>query len=190
MEETTETAGYGAIPSGSFDEDDSHTRTVSINLSKRSMYKSCRGTNKTFGNNYVSTAKYTAFSFLPMSLFEQFRRVANFYFLCIRIRMLIGTYTSYYDTPYAPWSTLAVLTLVVMISVIKGGLEDLKRHAADAHTNKRSVEKLLPVHKMKAVSENGSAMDDAQLALLAAESVPAEFSTIDWENVCVGDILR
>ena len=190
MEETTAATGYGAIPTGSFDEDDSNTRTVSINLSKRSAYKSCRGINKMFGNNYVSTAKYTAFSFLPMSLFEQFRRVANFYFLCISILMLIGTYTSYYDTPYAPWSTLAVLTLVVMISVTKGGLEDLKRHAADAHTNKRSVEKLLPVHKMKAMSDSGNTMDDTQLALLAAVSVQAEFSTIDWENVCVGDILR
>jgi magnesium-transporting ATPase (P-type) len=105
-----------------------------------------------------------------MSLFEQFRRVANFYFLCISILMLIGTYTSYYDTPYAPWSTLAVLTLVVMISVVKGGLEDLKRHAADAQTNRRPVEKLLPAHNIT--------------------SPGVLFKTLEWQDVRVGDIVR
>jgi hypothetical protein len=34
-----------------------------------------------YPNNYVSTTKYNVVTFLPKSLFEQFRRVANFYFL-------------------------------------------------------------------------------------------------------------
>jgi magnesium-transporting ATPase (P-type) len=100
------------------------------------------------------------------SLFEQFRRVANFYFLMISILMLIGTYTSLFDTPYKPWSTLFVLFIVVTISVVKGGLEDLKRHAADRLSNHRLVEKLLP---------NGP--DD-------------DFELIEWRHVRVGDILR
>lgn len=173
---------YGAI-AHSFDDDDGSIRKVNVNLSKRTAYKACRTTNKRFGSNYVSTAKYTIFSFLPMSLFEQFRRVANFYFLMISILMLIGTYTTYYDTPYAPWSTLAVLMLVVMISVTKGGLEDLKRHEADDVTNKRLVEKLLPVHKM------GTA-DGASDALPTVIDGGCEYRHIQWKDVCVGDILR
>ena len=86
--------------------------------------------------------------------------------------MLIGTYTSLFDTPYAPWSTLFVLTLVVMISVVKGGLEDLKRHAADRLSNHRMVERLLPITAIN------SSDDDA------------EFELIEWRRVCVGDILR
>ena len=86
--------------------------------------------------------------------------------------MLIGTYTSLFDTPYAPWSTLFVLTLVVMISVVKGGLEDLKRHAADRLSNHRMVERLLPITAIN------SSDDDA------------EFESIEWRRVCVGDILR
>ena len=90
----------------------------------------------------------------------------------ISILMLIGTYTSLFDTPYAPWSTLFVLTLVVMISVVKGGLEDLKRHAADRLSNHRMVERLLPITAIN------SSDDDA------------EFESIEWRRVCVGDILR
>ena len=33
--------------------------------------------------NYIITAKYTVWSFLPKFLFEQFRRYANIFFLCI-----------------------------------------------------------------------------------------------------------
>jgi hypothetical protein len=37
---------------------------------------SCR-----FINNAVTTSKYTMLTFLPKNLFEQFRRIANFYFV-------------------------------------------------------------------------------------------------------------
>ncbi len=38
-----------------------------------------------FCNNMVVTSKYHIWSFLPANLFEQFRRLANFYFLCIAV---------------------------------------------------------------------------------------------------------
>jgi hypothetical protein len=39
-------------------------------------------------SNAVFTAKYTLISFIPKALFEQFRRVANIYFLFIAILMV------------------------------------------------------------------------------------------------------
>lgn len=36
-----------------------------------------------YRRNYVSTTKYNAINFIPKSLFEQFRRVANIYFLVV-----------------------------------------------------------------------------------------------------------
>lgn len=41
-------------------------------------------------DNVQVTSKYTLLSFLPKSIFEQFRRVANFYFLLQAILMIIG----------------------------------------------------------------------------------------------------
>jgi hypothetical protein len=38
-----------------------------------------------FQNNHIKTSKYTLFTFLPLNLFEQFQRLANFYFLCLLI---------------------------------------------------------------------------------------------------------
>ena len=38
-----------------------------------------------FQNNHIKTSKYTALTFIPLNLFEQFQRLANFYFLCLLI---------------------------------------------------------------------------------------------------------
>ena len=37
-----------------------------------------------YATNFVRTTKYTIFDFLPKTLFDQFRRAANFYFLVLR----------------------------------------------------------------------------------------------------------
>jgi hypothetical protein len=39
----------------------------------------------TFASNEVTTAKYTKWNFIPKSIYEQFRRVANIYFLIISL---------------------------------------------------------------------------------------------------------
>ena len=36
-------------------------------------------------NNYIKTSKYNILTFVPQNLFEQFQRLANFYFLCLLI---------------------------------------------------------------------------------------------------------
>ncbi len=38
-----------------------------------------------FASNEVVSSKYTAWNFVPVNLFEQFRRAANFYFLVLAI---------------------------------------------------------------------------------------------------------
>lgn len=74
-----------------------------------------------YRDNYVSTTKYTAFNFLPKSLFEQFRRVANFYFLVVAC-------VSY--SPLAPFgatSILIPLLVVIGATIAKEGVEDWRR---------------------------------------------------------------
>lgn len=82
-------------------------------------------------DNSVVTSKYNVLTFIPRSLFEQFRRVANIYFLVISVLMMIGTFTTLFVSPLTPWSTLIPLVFVLLITMVKDGAEDLKRHRSD-----------------------------------------------------------
>ncbi|CAI5468735.1 unnamed protein product [Closterium sp. Yama58-4] len=92
-----------------------------------------KGTPLHYCNNSISTTKYSILSFLPKALFEQFRRVANLYFLLCAILALTPL------TPYAPYSLIAPLVLVVGVSMIKEAIEDWRRYLADDEVNKRKV---------------------------------------------------
>jgi magnesium-transporting ATPase (P-type) len=96
--------------------------------------------NVAFGDNRIATSKYSALSFVPRCLFEQFRRVANVYFLLTAILMVVGTYApTVFESPLLPFSTIGPLLLVLSISMIKEGIEDLKRHRSDREINNRLV---------------------------------------------------
>ncbi|CAI9761835.1 unnamed protein product [Fraxinus pennsylvanica] len=83
--------------------------------------------------NYVRTTKYTAANFLPKSLFEQFRRVANFYFLVTGIL----AFTSL--APYSAVSAIIPLMIVIGATMVKEGIEDWRRKQQDNEVNNRKV---------------------------------------------------
>ncbi|XP_078176820.1 putative phospholipid-transporting ATPase 4 isoform X2 [Carex rostrata] len=90
-----------------------------------------------YHSNYISTTKYNVITFLPKAIFEQFRRVANLYFLLAAILSL---------TPVAPFSAvsmIAPLAFVVGLSMAKEALEDWRRFIQDMKVNSRKV----AVHK-------------------------------------------
>lgn len=89
-------------------------------------------------DNRISTSKYTFATFLPMNLFEQFTKPANFYFLIIGGLQIIPfiTNTDSQPTIYLP------LFVIVLISMFKDLFEDLKRHKADYEENNKLVLKL------------------------------------------------
>lgn len=74
-----------------------------------------------YGDNYVRTTKYTLASFLPKSLYEQFRRVANFFFLVCAIL----SFTSV--SPYSAASNVLPLVVVVAATMAKEIIEDWRR---------------------------------------------------------------
>jgi len=96
--------------------------------------------NKVGRSNAITTTKYTLLTWLPKSLFEQFRRVANVYFLVISILMLIGTYATWiFTSPLNPYSTIGTLAFVLLITSFKEGSEDLQRYRSDTEENTRKV---------------------------------------------------
>uniref|UniRef100_A0A671PP72 Phospholipid-transporting ATPase n=1 Tax=Sinocyclocheilus anshuiensis TaxID=1608454 RepID=A0A671PP72_9TELE len=86
-----------------------------------------------FPDNRIVSSKYTFWNFIPKNLFEQFRRIANFYFLIIFLVQLI------IDTPTSPTTSGLPLFFVITVTAIKQGYEDWIRHKADNAINQCPV---------------------------------------------------
>lgn len=78
-------------------------------------------TSLNYVTNYVRTTKYTPATFFPKALFEQFRRVANVYFLVCAILSFTAL------SPYSAVSTVLPFVLVVGVTMGKELLEDWRR---------------------------------------------------------------
>ena len=89
-----------------------------------------------FRDNAISTGKYNLATFFPKGLYEQFRRVANLYFLSVAIISLFDTVS-----PIEPYTTWTPLTIVVGLSMFKEGIEDYKRHVQDRTQNLSAAER-------------------------------------------------
>ncbi|KAK9114690.1 hypothetical protein Syun_021487 [Stephania yunnanensis] len=92
------------------------SRVVFCNYSE-----SDEGGSRDYCDNYVRTTKYTLANFLPKSFFEQFRRVANLYFL------LAGCLAFTPLAPYAAVSAILPLVVVIGATMLKEGVEDWRR---------------------------------------------------------------
>ncbi|KAL4656537.1 putative phospholipid-transporting ATPase IH isoform X1 [Arapaima gigas] len=86
-----------------------------------------------YPDNRIVSSKYTFWNFIPKNLFEQFRRIANFYFLIIFLVQLI------IDTPTSPITSGLPLFFVIVVTAIKQGYEDWLRHRADNAVNQCPV---------------------------------------------------
>ncbi|KAK7407619.1 hypothetical protein VNO78_09575 [Psophocarpus tetragonolobus] len=112
---------------------------------------------RSYADNSVSSTKYNLVTFLPKSLFEQFRRVANFYFLVTGILAFTKL------APYAAVSAIAPLIVIIGATMIKEGIEDMRRKKQDMEVNNRRVK----VH-------NGH----------------GTFEYTEWKNLKVGHIVK
>ncbi|XP_011147938.1 probable phospholipid-transporting ATPase IA isoform X5 [Harpegnathos saltator] len=90
-----------------------------------------------YKNNHITTAKYSFLSFVPLFLFEQFRRYSNCFFLFIALMQQIPDVS-----PTGRYTTLVPLIFILSVSALKEIVEDIKRHRADDEINMREVEVL------------------------------------------------
>ncbi|VDL83797.1 unnamed protein product [Nippostrongylus brasiliensis] len=85
-----------------------------------------------FQGNYIKTSKYNIITFIPQNLFEQFQRIANFYFLVLMILQFIPQISS-----ISWYSTAIPLVIVLAFSAVKDGYDDMQRHISDRNVNGR-----------------------------------------------------
>lgn len=76
--------------------------------------------------NEVITSQYTAFNFLFLNLWKQFKRPANVYFLGICILQCIRAVSITNGIP----TTLLPLLFVLAVTALKDAIEDFNRHRA------------------------------------------------------------
>ncbi|KAJ8673481.1 hypothetical protein QAD02_004743, partial [Eretmocerus hayati] len=85
-----------------------------------------------YANNVIKTSKYSVLTFLPLNLFEQFQRLANFYFLCLLLLQLIPAISS-----LTPVTTAIPLIGVLTLTAVKDAYDDYQRHSSDSQVNNR-----------------------------------------------------
>lgn len=115
-----------------------------------------------YPNNSYTTAKYSFITFLPKTLFEQFRRVANLYFLLISALQLFTTLS-----PTSKYTTAGPFAAVMAFTLIREAYEDSRRHAQDRQVNNRLV-----------------------WALASSSGGAAEWTRVKWRSLVVGDIVK
>ncbi|ORZ41397.1 hypothetical protein BCR44DRAFT_1492316 [Catenaria anguillulae PL171] len=86
----------------------------------------------TYPSNEVVTSKYSLLSFLPKNLFEQFRRLANVFFLLL---IILQTFPEFITVD--PMVAAAPTIIIVAVTAMKDGFEDMKRHNTDNQVNNR-----------------------------------------------------
>ncbi len=106
------------------------TRTIPVGPASKATFQSKRWSLKAlYGNNRIRNFRYHWYSFVFENLYDQFQRIANFYFVCVAI---VQVFT---DTPVSPLTSILPLTFVMLLAMIKAGYEDFLRHRADREVN-------------------------------------------------------
>ncbi len=88
---------------------------------------------KKYPANSVSNAKYTAWSFLPRTLYNEFSFFLNIYFLLVALSQIIPYLRIGYMSTY-----IAPLAMVLTITIGKEAMDDLARRRRDAEANAES----------------------------------------------------
>uniref|UniRef100_A0A5F8GJ69 Phospholipid-transporting ATPase n=1 Tax=Monodelphis domestica TaxID=13616 RepID=A0A5F8GJ69_MONDO len=127
-----------------------------------------------FCNNRIVSSKYTIWNFLPKNLFEQFRRIANFYFLIIFLVQVTV------DTPTSPITSGLPLFFVITVTAIKQGYEDWLRHRADKEVNESIVYVIEKGRRLKKESEAIEVGDIVEVQ--ADETFPCDLILLSSSN--------
>ena len=102
-----------------------------------------------YRDNFIKTSRYNCINFLPLSLFHQFKRNANIYFLVIAISQCFPIFSSMH-----PATALAPLIVVLLVSMAREGIEDYYKHLNDEKENMETVMQYKGGEYKKELSKN------------------------------------
>lgn len=140
-----------------------------------------------YGDNAVISAKYTWINMFPKAIYNQFRRLSNFYFLIVAAVSFIPDIS-----PSSPVTTTLPLIVVIGFGLARDVFEDLKRKRADQISNSRPIliRARLPSTNHR-IASAASVQNDEALQFLQEEpslSIP-DHLIVKSQNLFVGDIV-
>lgn len=102
-----------------------------------------------YPRNKIRSTKYTPLTFLPKNLLNQFKNVANIYFL---ILVILGAFQVFGVA--SPGLAAVPLIVIVCITAIKDAVEDYRRVISDAELNN------CPIHLLQGMNNKNVILDD------------------------------
>ena len=133
-----------------------------------------------FKDNEVNTKKYNIITFLPKALLIQFIRVANIYFLISAILQCIPIIS-----PIGPETAIIPFAIVLAVSIIREGIEDLARAKLDREQNSEPTE-VYVVNQWEQTHSGKLHMGDI-VSVKQDDTFPADLILIDSdlpEGIC------
>ena len=129
-----------------------------------------------FPPNAVSNAKYTAWSFLPRTLYNEFSFFFNMYFLLVALSQIIRSLRIGYLSTY-----IAPLAFVLAITLGKEALDDIARRRRDAEANKEEFTVLRLRDKSQLNPHKGKQKERQRLPPRASHGRPqtSKYSRLD-----------
>lgn len=147
-------------------------------------------------SNDIRTSRYTIYDFLPKQLLFQFSRLANFYFLCVGVPQTIpGLSTT------GNYTTILPLLFFVLLTIVKEGYDDWKRHRLDNVENARAAVALRRESASEAQTNPVNARHWFGFRLAGkskarrtcekeVNSTGFQWTVTGWKDLKVGDIVR
>ena len=190
--------GYTNIPEPSVDAADetakSKPRSITIG-----QYPPPR-----FPPNAISNAKYTPWSFLPRTLYNEFSFFINLYFLIVALSQLIPPLRI-----GVLWTYMAPLAFVLSVTLGKEAYDDILRRRRDAEANKESYTMLRlrdPNAQPQTKKSGGQSRSKRQRAMMKGQQrldaieieeervggsmIGIEEVSVKSKDIKVGDVLK
>jgi len=145
-------------------------------------------------SNTIRTSRYTVYDFVPKQLIFQFTRLSNAYFLAVGIPQTIPGFST-----TGNYTTIVPLFFFVLLTIVKEGYDDYKRHRLDQveNANATTVLRKITSEPIQAGTTNWTRFNRKSPTITFIGEPGSDdkdgdygWARLRWRDVKVGDIVK